>query len=143
MDAQLLRKTREELTAELIDLDRKIGALQEQRNRLVGLEHALSEFLNASQMTLPGIPPDAIEGAEEDTPIWARVRDVFPQDGGTMTVPQIHNEMPLVNGNKPKQDAIRVAIRRKPEIFVNRGDGVFALTPEALRSRRLILELKN
>jgi len=57
----------------------------------------------------------------EIKPSWRIILDVFPKNGGSLTVPEIHK---LVNANGTvisNPDAIRIAMRRHPEVFNNEG----------------------
>jgi hypothetical protein len=66
--------------------------------------------------------------ADTTKPTWMLVRDVLAKSKGPLSVPQIHSILLATEKNVPAQDAIRVAMLRKPDIFIKRFR-LYALTP--------------
>jgi hypothetical protein len=60
-------------------------------------------------------------------PTWMLARDVLAKSKGALTVPEIYNILLNTEPFVPAQDAIRVAMLRKPDIFIKK-DKQYALT---------------
>jgi hypothetical protein len=129
MDTVLLRQALDETSAELRATALEFERLQAKKERLEAVVASVTALLNSgtdtpAAKTLPVVPQ--IHAAAEPKPTWMMARDAFPQNGGTMTVPEI-SRIINANGAVRNPDAIRIAMRRRPDIFEAQNGGVFAL----------------
>jgi hypothetical protein len=140
MDVRQIKNTIENLQGELAATEREFERLSASRAKLQGAINSLSLLLEDAPAELGRQISFTLrtENAEINTtqapvPKWTLIRDAFPRSGGTMTVPELYKE---VNKNGiviSNPDAIRVALRRRPEMFVNTGGGRFALSEHMLQ----------
>jgi hypothetical protein len=139
MDLRSLQAARDLIAVELRGTEEEFEQLQLKRERLEAVLTNLQALLNDS--FVPSVQPQPVviqvNGAArsivrdkvppaEVRPSWMIIRDVFPKGGGSLTVPEIHK---LVNAKEkviPNPDAIRIAMRRHPETFIN-NSGQFSL----------------
>jgi hypothetical protein len=138
MDVRSMKSALDLVIEELHATDQEFEGLRVKKTRLEAVMTNLQALLKDSDqlagdvILIKGSPiPTAVEPRGIDLrPSWMVIRDVFPKSGGSLTVPQIHK---LVNAEGTKisnPDAIRIAMRRHPEVFVNNG-GLFSLRSDA------------
>lgn len=129
-----------EATAGLNEIEAEFKKLRVKKAQLETLVRSLlavlpmesgqqSDAARAAQLLLTE-SSDAPEVAAEPKATWTLARDVLAKSQGALTVPEIHKIM-LASGKGeeevPAQDAIRIAMLRKPDIFLKR-DKRYALT---------------
>lgn len=127
MDVVLLKQALDETAAELRATAREFERLQANRIRLEAVVSSLTALLSASTEPIEAaLEIDIEEAPGQPKPTWMMAREVFPPEGGTMSVPQIAKII-NANGVVRNPDAIRIAMRRRPDIFEARDGGLFAL----------------
>ena len=139
MDVRSLTAAQDLVAAELRGTEQEFEQLKVKRARLESILTNLTALLKDS--FAPSVHPEVEVKAGDivqinsrgevlpvdERPSWMIIRDVFPKGGGSLTVPEIHK---LVNAKEaiiPNPDAIRIAMRRHPETFINTG-GRYTLT---------------
>lgn len=127
MYTDLLRKTLTETLGALEATEDEFAALNAKREKLRAVAASISAVLNEGKPPVDQLTVSSItikDGSPK--PTWMVVRDAFPRPGETMSVPQLAKII-NVNGTIRNPDAIRIAMRRKPEVFEQKPGGVFAL----------------
>ncbi len=143
MDVLALETARIEVAAEMKETERDFEKLRVRRSRLEAILTNLTALLNegAEQPSQDGVTEagsaratvHAIDKPKFQTPkLWMLVRDAFPRTGGTLSVPEIHKLMSANGAIGPDPDKIRVAMRRRPDIFHNRS-GRYGLRAPVVR----------
>jgi hypothetical protein len=128
MNIAIIKSTLQGVQEDLAQVDAELERLNARRGTLQAVVASLSKYLEESGAFPELKPKFEVTGLLFDQrPKWMLVRDVLPKDGSTLTVPEIHK---LVNAKGlviKNPDAIRVIMRRKTDIFENRGGARFAL----------------
>jgi hypothetical protein len=128
MDAGSLQVALEIVAIQMREIEREFEQLKAAREHLQAAHANLLALLKdnsilSTQIVRTAVPIEinAVPQPVELKPSWRIIQDVFPREGGTLTVPEIHK---LVNANGTviaNPDAIRIAMRRHPEVFNNMG----------------------
>lgn len=124
MDNELLQRTFLEGKAELEKIKREFDRLAERKADLESLVADISRLLGRSAGDLPStrqILATAVSPSSSDTTpkIWMLARDVLAQASRRMSVPELHEAINREGILVSNPDALRVAMRRHPEVFDN------------------------
>jgi hypothetical protein len=103
----------------------QLEALVENLRAILPLDAASVEDVPKAEKAAPALENGNGDARSKST--WMLARDVLAKSRGALTVPEIYQIVSTAYPRSPAQDAIRIAMMRKPEIFVKRGTR-YALT---------------
>lgn len=124
----VFEQSKREATDRISEIDGKLEELVSEREALLSVVASLESYLDIVQPTsdMSLFNSDDHVTTLLDQPTWQIARDVLAKRGVPTTVPEIFM-LTSALGVRSKPDAIRVAMLRKPEVFVSYGNGVYGL----------------
>jgi hypothetical protein len=129
MRNEVFKNALDEARIQLDAVEQKFKLLSEERAKLQAVVAGLESYLSGgSTPDIEARPTLQLEPQESRTiPAWMSARDVIAERGSAITVPQLHDALRAKSIYTGK-DALRVAMIRKPDVFVQMGNGLYGLT---------------
>lgn len=127
MDLVSLKTSLGEAQDELRRIEEDFEKLKSKRDSLLALVESISRFLDEAGDRPVLVRPQGQVSLFDERPKWMIVRDVFPKDGTTLTVPEIHKRVNAKGEVIKNPDAIRVILRRKTDYFEAKGGARYGL----------------
>ena len=128
MDKAIMESALAEAKSSLAEYSTKAAKIKIKMDALQNVVSGLEALLGSRPSLDSGTPSAAAlntVGKPEAT--WKIAQEVLARSG-PMTVPEIFTAIEATIGTSPAKDAIRIAMMRKPEVFVNE-NGKYRLVP--------------
>lgn len=127
MDRTVMEAALAEARSSLAEYSAKAAKIKAKVDALQSVVSGLEMLLGARPNLDTASPNATASGNGKPDSTWKLAHKVLSQSG-PMTVPEIYVAMEVSGITPPAKDAIRIAMMRKPDIFIN-DNGKYRLVP--------------